>query len=46
MRTELGGPEADLSVAASVPGVAETIERHQGKRGLHFVDYEGQVVPW
>ncbi|MGX7761446.1 SDR family oxidoreductase [Streptomyces angustmyceticus] len=46
VRTDLGGPGAELSVAESVPGVAETIECHRGKTGLHFVDYEGQVVPW
>lgn len=46
VRTELGGPEADLSVEESIPGVAETIERHRGQPGLHYVDYEGQVVPW
>ncbi|MFI0263103.1 SDR family NAD(P)-dependent oxidoreductase [Streptomyces sp. NPDC017056] len=46
VRTELGGPEAELSVEESIPGVAESIERHRGKPGLHFVDYQGQVVPW
>ncbi|MFD9902883.1 SDR family oxidoreductase [Streptomyces sp. NPDC059063] len=46
VRTELGGPDAELSVEESIPGVAETIERHRGKSGLHFVDHEGQVVPW
>ncbi|MEU4345957.1 SDR family oxidoreductase [Streptomyces sp. NPDC023838] len=46
VRTELGGPHAELSVEESVPGVAETIERQQGKPGLQFLDYEGQVVPW
>ncbi|GAA0441845.1 SDR family NAD(P)-dependent oxidoreductase [Streptomyces stramineus] len=46
VRTELGGPDAELSVEESVPGVAETIERHQGKPGLHFLDYQGQAVPW
>jgi NAD(P)-dependent dehydrogenase (short-subunit alcohol dehydrogenase family) len=46
VRTELGGPEADLSVEESVPGVAETIERHRGTPGLHFVDHQGHVVPW
>ncbi|MFK0258227.1 SDR family oxidoreductase [Streptomyces sp. NPDC090445] len=46
VRTELGGPDADLSVEESVPGVAETIERHWGQRGLHFLDHKGQVVPW
>ncbi|MFJ9774708.1 SDR family NAD(P)-dependent oxidoreductase [Kitasatospora sp. NPDC101157] len=46
VRTGLGGPEAELSVEESVPGVAETIERHRGKGGLHFVDHLGQIVPW
>lgn len=46
VRTELGGPEADLSVEESVPGVVETMEGHDGKAGLHFLDYEGNVVPW
>ncbi|MEV6566982.1 SDR family NAD(P)-dependent oxidoreductase [Streptomyces kronopolitis] len=46
VRTDLGGPDAELSVEESVPGVAETIESHRGKPGLHFVDYRGQVVPW
>ncbi|PBC75565.1 NAD(P)-dependent dehydrogenase (short-subunit alcohol dehydrogenase family) [Streptomyces sp. TLI_235] len=46
VRTELGGPDADLSVEESIPGVVETIERHRGKPGLHFVDHLGQTVPW
>ncbi|GAA0594488.1 SDR family oxidoreductase [Streptomyces crystallinus] len=46
VRTELGGPGAELSVAESVPGVVATIERQEGKPGLHFLDFEGQVVPW
>ncbi|MFJ9417253.1 SDR family NAD(P)-dependent oxidoreductase [Streptomyces sp. NPDC101227] len=46
VRTELGGPDADLSVEESVPGVVETIERHHGQPGLHFLDYQGQIVPW
>ncbi|MBD0742603.1 SDR family NAD(P)-dependent oxidoreductase [Streptomyces sp. CBMA152] len=46
VRTELGGPHAELSVEESIPGVAETIERHRGKPGLQFLDYQGHVVPW
>ncbi|MBC2877621.1 MULTISPECIES: SDR family oxidoreductase [Streptomyces] len=46
VRTGLGGPEAELSVEESVPGVVETMEAHRGKQGLHFVDLEGNVVPW
>ncbi|MFE3886949.1 SDR family oxidoreductase [Streptomyces lydicus] len=45
VRTELGGPDAELSVEESIPGVVETIERHR-EPGLHFVDHQGQVVPW
>ncbi|MFD9789879.1 SDR family oxidoreductase [Streptomyces sp. NPDC059070] len=46
VRTGLGGPDADLSVEESVPGVVETIERNQGKPGLRFLDHEGNTVPW
>ncbi|MFD8321075.1 SDR family oxidoreductase [Kitasatospora purpeofusca] len=46
VRTGLGGPEAELSVAESVPGVVDTVERHRGAGGLHFVDHLGRVVPW
>ncbi|WP_030275202.1 SDR family NAD(P)-dependent oxidoreductase [Streptomyces sp. NRRL B-24484] len=46
VRTELGGPDAELAVEESVPGVVDTIEAHHGKPGLHFVDHLGQVVPW
>lgn len=46
VRTELGGPGAMLTVDQSIPGVADTIDSHSGRAGLHFVDYEGQVVPW
>ncbi|MEV7175144.1 SDR family NAD(P)-dependent oxidoreductase [Kitasatospora sp. NPDC093679] len=46
VRTGLGGPEAELGVEESVPGVVDTIEAHRGKPGLRFVDHRGQVVPW
>ncbi|WP_030247257.1 SDR family oxidoreductase [Streptomyces sp. NRRL S-350] len=46
VRTELGGPEAELSVEESVPGVVETMERHRGEPGLRFLDHQGKDVPW
>lgn len=46
VRTELGGSQALLSVEQSIPGVVTTITRHQGQRGLQFLDYRGEVVPW
>ncbi|MGW1892228.1 SDR family NAD(P)-dependent oxidoreductase [Streptomyces sp. NPDC002004] len=46
VRTELGGPDADLSVEESIPGVVKTIEAQGGEPGLHFLDRQGRVVPW
>lgn len=46
VRTELGGPEASLSVAQSTAGLADVIEAQAGRRGLQFLDHSGQVVPW
>ncbi len=46
VRTELGGADAALSVEESTAGVADVIEAHAGKRGLHFLDHKGQTVSW
>lgn len=46
VRTDLGGPGAQLSVDESIPGVVDTIEKHRGEAGLQFLDHQGHVVPW
>lgn len=46
VRTDLGGPAATLSVEESIRGVVDTIIANRGKRGLHFLDYRGNVLPW
>ncbi|MFI9358566.1 SDR family oxidoreductase [Streptomyces lydicus] len=46
VRTELGGPDAPLSIGQSIPGVADTIDRHGGEGGLKFLNYQDQPVPW
>jgi len=46
VQTELGGEGAPLTVAESVPGIVDTLERHAGEPGLVFRDYRDQVVPW
>jgi NAD(P)-dependent dehydrogenase (short-subunit alcohol dehydrogenase family) len=46
VRTELAGPNAPLTIEESVPGVLDTIAKHAGVGGLHFVDYQSQTVPW
>ncbi|MFF7411972.1 SDR family oxidoreductase [Streptomyces lydicus] len=46
VRTELGGPDAPLTIDQSIPGVADTIDRHAGEPGLKFLNYQDQPVPW
>ncbi len=46
VRTEMGGPNAKLSIDESIPKLIAVMEGHAGKGGLHYLDYEGNVVPW
>lgn len=46
VRTDMGGPEARLSIEESIPHLLNTMESHQGRGGLHYLDYLGRTVPW
>src|SRR3984957_13312171 len=46
VRTDLGGPDARLSIEESIPNLLNTIEAYEGRSGLHYLDYLGRVVPW
>jgi NAD(P)-dependent dehydrogenase (short-subunit alcohol dehydrogenase family) len=46
VRTDMGGPQALLSIEESIPKLVDTIEAQRGKPGLHYLDYRGQTVPW
>jgi len=46
VKTDLGGPDARLTIEESIPGVIKVIDSLHGQPGLHFVDYLGQTVPW
>ncbi|MGF6259882.1 NAD(P)-dependent dehydrogenase (short-subunit alcohol dehydrogenase family) [Paraburkholderia youngii] len=46
VRTDLGGPDARLSIDESIPNLVGTIDAYQGRAGLHYLDYLGRVVPW
>jgi NAD(P)-dependent dehydrogenase (short-subunit alcohol dehydrogenase family) len=46
VRTELGGPQARLSVEESIPNLANTVDAQAGKAGLQYLDYLGRKVPW
>ncbi len=46
VRTDMGGPDARLSIEESIPNLLDAMEAHQGRGGLHYVDYLGRTVPW
>ena len=46
VRTELGGPEARLTIEESVPNLVNVLLNKQGKPGLEYLDYLGRTVPW
>jgi NAD(P)-dependent dehydrogenase (short-subunit alcohol dehydrogenase family) len=46
VRTDMGGPGARLSIDESIPNLVDTIDAHQGRAGLHYLDYLGRTVPW
>jgi NAD(P)-dependent dehydrogenase (short-subunit alcohol dehydrogenase family) len=46
VRTEMGGPDARLSIEESVPNLVSTLLAVQGKPDLQYLDYLGRTVPW
>ncbi len=46
VRTDLGGPEARLTLEESVPNVVDTLLAARSRPGLQYLDYLGRVVPW
>ena len=46
VRTEMGGPDAHLSIDESVPNLVNVLLKKQGNAGLEYLDYSGRTVPW
>jgi NAD(P)-dependent dehydrogenase (short-subunit alcohol dehydrogenase family) len=46
VKTDMGGAGASVEIATSCQGLVTQIERHAGLGGHHFVDYQGQSIPW
>ena len=46
VRTDLGGPDAHLSVDESVPNLVNVLMNKQSSAGLEYLDYLGRTVPW
>ncbi len=46
IRTDLGGPNAPLSMEETIPKVVNALLSQQGKLGLQYLDRQGHTVPW
>lgn len=46
VRTDLGGPEAPLTIADSIPSLVQVLLAAPGAPGLRYLDYLGRTVPW
>ncbi|WP_181781754.1 SDR family oxidoreductase [Pseudonocardia pini] len=46
VRTELGGPEAPLTIEQSVPRLVDVLVAKRDRPGLEYLDYLGRTVPW
>jgi NAD(P)-dependent dehydrogenase (short-subunit alcohol dehydrogenase family) len=46
VRTEMGGPDARLTIEESIPSLVNVLLTKQGKPGLEYLDYLGRTVPW
>jgi NAD(P)-dependent dehydrogenase (short-subunit alcohol dehydrogenase family) len=46
VKTDMGGPNADIDVATSVKGLADVVERAQKDHKDGFFNYKGETLPW
>ncbi|MDN7930512.1 SDR family oxidoreductase [Burkholderia metallica] len=46
VRTDLGGPDARLTIDESVPSLVDVLLAKRARPGLEFLDYLGRTVPW
>jgi NAD(P)-dependent dehydrogenase (short-subunit alcohol dehydrogenase family) len=46
VRTEMGGPDALLTIDESVPNLVNVLLNKKGNAGLEYLDYLGRTVPW
>lgn len=46
VKTDMGGPEADIDVLTSTEGMVRQLGAFAGKGGLHFINYKGDNLPW
>jgi NAD(P)-dependent dehydrogenase (short-subunit alcohol dehydrogenase family) len=46
VQTDMGGPQATLTVAESVKGIADVIEGAGAESAFRYLDYSGKTLPF
>jgi NAD(P)-dependent dehydrogenase (short-subunit alcohol dehydrogenase family) len=46
VKTDLGGPNARLTIDESIPSLVRTVDAQRGHTGLQYLDYQGNIVAW
>ena len=46
VKTDMGGPNADIDVHTSVTGMADQLAANSGANAHRFIDYSGQDIAW
>jgi hypothetical protein len=46
VRTDMGGPDATLSIDESIPALVDMLDKRGGKPGMAFVNYQNVDHPW
>jgi NAD(P)-dependent dehydrogenase (short-subunit alcohol dehydrogenase family) len=46
VRTDLGGPDARLTIEESIPSLVNVLLAKRKRPGLEYLDYLGRTVPW
>jgi NAD(P)-dependent dehydrogenase (short-subunit alcohol dehydrogenase family) len=46
VKTDLGGPDARLTIEQSIPSLVRTVDAQRGHAGLQYLDYQGNTVTW
>lgn len=46
VKTDMGGPQADIDVDTSTQGMVKQLEAFSGRGGLHFINYKGETLAW
>lgn len=46
VQTDMGGPDANLTIDQSIPSLTDMLEARQGTGGVAFVTYANEELPW